>query len=178
MFQNYTVSSTNNVSNAVSCNTVYDAKLILKAISQHTCRHNLTTGCTKTLVRNNHLHCADTIHTITKRFFCGHPQNFDTGRRKSGLSFTSLRKVCLLQHTYIRNSQSLSGFNKGPSTEYYLACGVHHNSIGQKINVWTQFHYTLMYCTPFSVPIFTKLTTARQRSSITNFIRNGQKIYK
>lgn len=35
--------------------------------------------------------------------------------------------------------------------------------MGRKIKVWTQFHYTLVQCTPFSVPIFTKLTTARRR---------------
>ena len=38
---NYTVSGTNNI-NTVCCNTVYDAKLILKATSQHTGPHNLT----------------------------------------------------------------------------------------------------------------------------------------
>ena len=66
--------------------------------------------------------------------FCGHPQNFiDNGRRKSDLSFTPFRTVYLWQHTFIWNSDLLSGFKRRPSTPNF-------NSIGRKIEVRTQFH--------------------------------------
>jgi hypothetical protein len=70
--------------------------------------------------------------------FSGYPQNFvDTGRRKSGLSITSLRKV---RFWLIWNSQSVSGLKRRLSTQNL-------KTIGRKVKVWTQFnlHPSVMY---------------------------------
>jgi len=119
------------------------------------------------------LHCAHTKRNY-QTIFCGHPQNFtDTGRRKSGLSFTFLRKQGFWQQTLIRNSQSLSGF-KIPSTPVLKLWDEKSNLIIIIIIIaFTPLSNVHPFLCQFSRN--SQMIDDTWRSSIPNFIRNGKK---